>query len=569
MIIYTDGACFGNPGPMGIGIVFFKGGKIVKRISQSIGNGTNNIAEYMAVLVALQEAKKMGEKNILLRADSELLIKQLNGEYKVKAKHLKQLYGAVISLAKELNVKFEWVEREKNKIADRLSKRAIEEDCPQHKEEKEAITTAACVQKFKIQFSPFDIYELTVERKNGFDGKMIQGTPPIFIDNSREMDLFEKLGINNKIHLFYWFYNEEQKEFPLMVVRESGIYLYSVDSEMEIRRITEKDFPAHISSQPKLNVKIEIGKLALTLGGKTKEKTGKENPEPEKLLELPEILRNEIDTTKSDKEKIEFLWNFVKQGGELNLEWEEGFPPATIEQFLFSKERERKGDCTDFSILTYAFGRELGLDINLISIRVAKTLENGTLDPKGHSFCVVKYPDGYYIIDGAKNRFGFYKGSLDDVVDAYIKEIFPGHHILGNYRVSSDDNQIKGLYMAEFGGLYKNTEWLEQALEYGYDADYVYFALAYFNYITYKSATECLAYLGKINNKDEYSLWLEGVLHIELMDFKRAEKIGLNLTQNYPEFILGYGILQDAYEKQGDFEKYNEIKMKVSEKWPK
>jgi len=126
MIIYTDGACLGNPGPMGIGIVFVKNDRIVKKISQPIGKGTNNIAEYMAVLTALQEAKKMGEKNITLRADSQLLIKQLNGEYKVKAKHLRQLHDAVVLLARELNVKFEWIEREKNKIADYLSKKAIE-----------------------------------------------------------------------------------------------------------------------------------------------------------------------------------------------------------------------------------------------------------------------------------------------------------------------------------------------------------------------------------------------------------------------------------------------------------
>jgi len=126
MIIYTDGACFGNPGPMGIGIVFVKNDKIIKKISRRIGRGTNNIAEYMAVLTALQEAKKMEEKNIILRADSQLLIKQLNGEYRVKAKHLKKLHEAVLSFAEELGVRFEWVEREKNKLADSLSKKAIE-----------------------------------------------------------------------------------------------------------------------------------------------------------------------------------------------------------------------------------------------------------------------------------------------------------------------------------------------------------------------------------------------------------------------------------------------------------
>ncbi len=428
------------------------------------------------------------------------------------------------------------------------------------------------IQKFKVHFSAFDGYELTVKRKQGETGKMIQGTPPILMDKNMEGKLFEKLGIDNRNHLFYWFYNEEQKEFPLMVVKEDGIYLYSVNSELNTKRITEREFPAYISSKPELRTKIEVGSLALSLGGETKEKLKEgQKPEPEKLLSLPESLKNELEgyKEKSYEEKIGILWEFIKQGGKLNLEWEEGLPPATIEEFLFSKERGRKGDCTEFTILTYALGKELDLDVNVVSMRVAKTLKDGSLEPIGHSFCVCKATDGYYIIDGARSTYDFKKGELDDILNNYVREIFPGYHLLGNYYVSSEDNQVKGLYMAEFGGAYENIEWLEKALEDGYNADYVYFGLAYFSwYYLNEPPVLSLAYLGRIKNKDELSLWLEATLAIEAGDLKEAEKVGGYLTKNYPEFASGYWILESVYEKQMDLKKADEIRKKISEKWP-
>lgn len=123
---YCDGACFGNPGPMGIGVVIWKDGKKLKEISEFIGNGTNNIAEYNAAIRALQEIKKLGEKELILRSDSQLLIKQMNGEYKVKEIHLKALKLKVDELRLGMHIKFEHILRESNKIADYLSKKAIE-----------------------------------------------------------------------------------------------------------------------------------------------------------------------------------------------------------------------------------------------------------------------------------------------------------------------------------------------------------------------------------------------------------------------------------------------------------
>ncbi|HIH23324.1 TPA: ribonuclease HI family protein [Candidatus Micrarchaeota archaeon] len=129
MLIYTDGACSGNPGKMGIGAVLIKNGVAVKKISESIGDGTNNIAEYTAVIRALEEVQKLGEMDITLRSDSELLVKQLRGEYRIRAIHLRDLKRKIDEICKgkghELHVIFEHVPREQNKTADKLSKDAI------------------------------------------------------------------------------------------------------------------------------------------------------------------------------------------------------------------------------------------------------------------------------------------------------------------------------------------------------------------------------------------------------------------------------------------------------------
>ncbi|MBU0586081.1 ribonuclease HI family protein [Candidatus Micrarchaeota archaeon] len=126
LIIHTDGACFGNPGPMGIGIAIYKNQKLIKEISEFIGKGTNNIAEYSAVLRALETAKELNETEIEIRSDSQLIVKQLKGEYKVKLPHLKELKRKILSISKEMNVNYKWIPREQNAKADELSKSAAQ-----------------------------------------------------------------------------------------------------------------------------------------------------------------------------------------------------------------------------------------------------------------------------------------------------------------------------------------------------------------------------------------------------------------------------------------------------------
>lgn len=124
MIIYTDGACSGNPGPMGIGIAIYDGEKLLKKISKPVGKGTNNIAEYTAVKVALEEAKAMGAKGVEIRTDSRLVVQQLRGEFRIKAHHLREIKSEIDAITKDMDVHYIWVEREQNELADKLSKEA-------------------------------------------------------------------------------------------------------------------------------------------------------------------------------------------------------------------------------------------------------------------------------------------------------------------------------------------------------------------------------------------------------------------------------------------------------------
>lgn len=125
--MYIDGASQGNPGESGIGVVISHGQNTIKSISHYIGITTNNVAEYMALIFGLQEALMQNIKCLNIKTDSELLYKQISGDYKVKDTTLKLLHG----LAKHLLTGFEKAEicnipRENNKGADKLATRAIE-----------------------------------------------------------------------------------------------------------------------------------------------------------------------------------------------------------------------------------------------------------------------------------------------------------------------------------------------------------------------------------------------------------------------------------------------------------
>jgi ribonuclease HI len=129
LLIYTDGASSGNPGPAGIGIVITdKDNRVIGRVSCYIGEKTNNFAEYTAVIRALEIAIYYKTKDLKLRTDSELLVKQVKGIYKVASDNIKPLYEKVISLKKKINsFRIEHIPREQNDKADHLAKKAVSE----------------------------------------------------------------------------------------------------------------------------------------------------------------------------------------------------------------------------------------------------------------------------------------------------------------------------------------------------------------------------------------------------------------------------------------------------------
>ena len=129
LTLRTDGASRGNPGPAGIGAVIEADGTARRlELFEYIGETTNNVAEYRALLLALAEAEKLAPASITVRSDSELLVRQLNGEYKVKSPLLKPLFlDAVRRLRRFPSARILHVGREENAQADLLANRAIDD----------------------------------------------------------------------------------------------------------------------------------------------------------------------------------------------------------------------------------------------------------------------------------------------------------------------------------------------------------------------------------------------------------------------------------------------------------
>lgn len=126
--IYIDGAARGNPGPAGIGIVIKRGQQTLAEISDFIGKATNNIAEYIAFIRGLEEALVLGATKVECLSDSELLVKQINGEYKVKNEGLVPLHYHAQSLIKKFKTfSISHTVREENKHADKLANKGIDE----------------------------------------------------------------------------------------------------------------------------------------------------------------------------------------------------------------------------------------------------------------------------------------------------------------------------------------------------------------------------------------------------------------------------------------------------------
>ena len=127
VIIFTDGASQGNPGLAAIGaIIKDEQGRVITSISQGIGRTTNNQAEYRAIIAALENAVSLGASQVDMRSDSELVVRQINGEYRVKNASLKPLYQKVKHLQNQFeNFTITHILRQQNTEADSLANMAL------------------------------------------------------------------------------------------------------------------------------------------------------------------------------------------------------------------------------------------------------------------------------------------------------------------------------------------------------------------------------------------------------------------------------------------------------------
>ena len=126
-VIHTDGGARGNPGPAGIGAVIVAGGKTY-RFKRFIGHASNNQAEYQAVIMAMTEARKLALDEVEFLLDSELVVRQLNQEYKIKDAELGRLFVKIWNLSQEFRkISYRHIPREQNRDADRLVNEAVDE----------------------------------------------------------------------------------------------------------------------------------------------------------------------------------------------------------------------------------------------------------------------------------------------------------------------------------------------------------------------------------------------------------------------------------------------------------
>ena len=128
LIIHTDGASRGNPGKSGIGVAIFdKGHRLIEEACKFTGESTNNVAEYKAMILAAQLAITYNARKVTFKADSELLVRQLNGYYRVKSQNILPLYQELKALLEKIpDWKIQHVRREENECADNLANKGID-----------------------------------------------------------------------------------------------------------------------------------------------------------------------------------------------------------------------------------------------------------------------------------------------------------------------------------------------------------------------------------------------------------------------------------------------------------
>ncbi|HOL22691.1 MAG TPA: ribonuclease HI family protein [bacterium] len=126
LTVYIDGASKGNPGKASIGLIIYSDKTLLKKVGASIGEATNNVAEYIALIIALIECLRYRPEKIEVRSDSQLLVRQMQGTYRVKDRYLQKLqFIATRLISLYNNVYFLYIPREENKEADKTAEDAL------------------------------------------------------------------------------------------------------------------------------------------------------------------------------------------------------------------------------------------------------------------------------------------------------------------------------------------------------------------------------------------------------------------------------------------------------------
>ena len=128
-LVMVDGAARGNPGQAGCGVAILDGnGTLVKELSRYLGHTTNNVAEYEGLLMGLEAVLALGKKRICVQSDSQLLVRQLNGQYRVRDGKLMPLFEQARRLLRQFEAyRILHVPREMNRLADRLANKGIDD----------------------------------------------------------------------------------------------------------------------------------------------------------------------------------------------------------------------------------------------------------------------------------------------------------------------------------------------------------------------------------------------------------------------------------------------------------
>jgi len=185
VLMRVDGSCYPNPGNMAMGIVIYKDGELIKKISEAIGYGTNNIAEYKALIRGLEEIKKINPERADIYCDSQLVVNQLNKKFKVRDKGIILLFNRVEEIRQTIPSKlnFIWERRNNNSIADDLAKRALLEE--------EAIKREKAAKDLKVErkVDYFVVSGSKSKKSYRVDINIPQCECPDFIKRSRKIKL--------------------------------------------------------------------------------------------------------------------------------------------------------------------------------------------------------------------------------------------------------------------------------------------------------------------------------------------------------------------------------------------